>query len=401
MGIPALKGIRVLEIGNLVAAPSAGRILADFGADVIKVEPPEGDPLRKWGRESPTGSSWWWHMQARNKRLVAVDLKSEAGRGVVRNLAGQCDLLIENLRPGRLNSWGLGYADLIVENPGLIYITISGYGLTGPYKDRPGFGHIAESMGGIRHVTGYPDQPPVRTGISLGDEVAALQAVIGGLMALYRREVDPNHRGDYVDVALTESILALTEAMLPEYLQVGIVQERTGNQLLRAAPSNIYPTVDKRWVAIGANTTKTFASLVNLMGKPELAMDSRYQTNPDRVAHVSELDDLIAAWTAQKSLQWLLTQLNNSGVPAGPVMTAKDMAEDAQFLARDMILHVPDANLGAVGMPGVVPKLVRHGGEVRCPGGALGQNTKEVLRDILKISDEKLQELEEAGVIRA
>ncbi len=400
MTIPALQGLRVLEIGNLVAAPSAGRILADFGAEVIKLESLDGDPLREWGRPSPTGSSWWWHMQSRNKRLISVDLKTQEGRKLVHQLAQKCDVLIENLRPGRLNSWGLGYADLVEGNPGIIYVSISGYGLTGPYQDRPGFGHIAESMGGIRYVTGFPDMPPVRTGVSLGDEVAALQAVIGALMALYRRQVDPEHKGDYVDVALTESVLALTEAMLPEYLQEGVVQERTGNQLLRAAPSNIYPTQDGRWLAIGANSSKTFKSLMTLMDKPELAEEGGYATNTDRVAHVNQLDALISNWTTQRPLDKLLAQLHDAGVPAGAVMDARDIAEDPQFKAREMVVHVPGPGETKVGMTGVVPKLLHHGGHIHHAGGNIGEDTKDVLSHLLQLSEDEMKELERAGIIR-
>ncbi|MHB1684260.1 MAG: CaiB/BaiF CoA transferase family protein [Bacilli bacterium] len=399
MGKSPLSGVRVLELGTLVAAPSAGRIFADFGADVIKIEAPDGDPLRKWGKLAPSGSSWWWHMQARNKRLVAVDLKTSEGQKIVQDLARQSDILIENLRPGRLTAWNLGYEQVAAVNPSIVYVSISGYGQSGPYRERAGFGNIAESMGGLRFVTGFPDMPPVRTGISLGDEVAAFQAVIGALMALHRRTVDPDRKGDHVDVALTESVLSLTEGMLSEYLHEGVVQERTGNQLLRAAPSNIYPTADHKWIAIGANSSGTFTKLLTIMNRMDLLNDSRFQSNPGRVAHADELDQWIAEWTAQYSLNDLVEMLNHAGVPAGLVMNAEDIAHDPQYLARGMIQYVSSANLGEVGMPGVVPTLKHHPGAIRTIGGEIGQHTNEVLQELLNLSSEQIEQLREHAVV--
>lgn len=395
-----LAGIRVLEIGTLVAAPSATRILGDFGADVIKVEAIEGDPLRKWGELAPSGSSWWWYMQARNKRLVSVNLKTAEGQTIVRDLAKTVDILIENQRPGRLASWGLGYEDISKDNPGIIYVSISGYGLTGPYRDRAGFGNIAESMGGLRHVTGFPDGPPMRVGVSLGDEVAAFQAVIGALTALYRRQVDPAGRGDFVDVALTESVLSLSEGMIPEYLQAGIIQQRTGNDLGRSAPSNMYPTNDGRWIAIGANSPGTFPKLLACMDRMDLSDDPRYQTNAGRVAHVQALDALITDWTKQRTLDELMEILNQNGVPAGPVMDAKDIAEDVQYQHRQMIVKVASNSVGDVGMPGVVPKLTHHPGTIRSAGGELGENTEEVLCELLGYSSEMLVGLRARGIVQ-
>jgi len=398
-GTPPLTGVRVLEIGNLVAAPSAARILAEFGADVIKVEAPEGDPLRKWGALSPSGSSWWWYAQNRNKRLISIDMKTQAGRDLVRDLACTADILIENLRPGRLNAWGLGYEDIAALNPGIVYVSISGFGLTGPYRERPGFGNIAESMGGIRYVTGFANQPPVRTGVSIGDEVAAFQAVIGALMALHRRNQDPDGRGDHVDVALTESVLSITEGMVSEYLHEGMVQERTGNQLLRAAPSNIYPTHDGRWLAIGANSTGTFSQLLKVMGRSELETDPRFQTNPSRVAHADELDDLISAWTKQYGLHALMDWLNDAGVPAGPVMSARDISEDLQYRERDMIQFATSPEVGEVGMIGVVPRLLHHPGEIRYAAGAIGQHSDEILQQLLQLSTTEIDDLRKRGVV--
>lgn len=397
---PPLTGVRVLEIGNLVAAPSAARMLAEFGADVIKIEGPSGDPLRKWGRLAPSGSSWWWYAQNRNKRLISIDLKTEAGREIVRELAGQTDVLIENLRPGKLESLGLGYDELSALNPGLVYVSISGFGLTGPYRDRPGFGNIAESMGGIRYVTGFPDRPPVRTGVSIGDEIAAFEAVIGTLMALYRRNMDPAGRGDHVDVALTEAVLSITEGMVSEYLHEGVVQERTGNQLLRAAPSNIYLTKDERFIAVGANSPGTFSGLLTVMGRLDLKDDPRYQTNPARVAHADDLDELISSWTRQHSADDLVAWLNAAGVPAGPVMSAGDVVVDRQYHERNMIVYAPSAEVGPVGMIGVVPKLRHHPGQIRHAAGSLGSHTDEVLKEVLQWSSERVEAARNSGVVR-
>lgn len=395
-----LAGIRVLELGQLVAGPSATRILGDFGAEVIKIEPPEGDALRQWGEVGPSGWSWWWSMQARNKRLVAIDLKQPEGQDLVRGLAAQADVLVQNLRPGLLRRWGLDYQDLQAVNPSLIYASISGYGLTGPYSDRPGFGNIAESMGGIRYVTGFPDGPPVRTGLSLGDELAAFQAAIGILVALYRRSQDPEHMGDHIDAALSEAALALTEGMLPEYLNAGLVQERTGNQLLRAAPSGIYPTRDGKWVAISANSTDTFARLGAAMHRTGLFQELRFATNAGRVRHVDELDACIGQWTGELSLAQVLETLTHAGVPVGPVMNARDIADDPQVRARDMVVFVEDASGVEVGMLGVVPKLTRSPGTIRWAGGSVGADTEAVLAEMLQISGSELARLRTAGVIR-
>ncbi|PSR24674.1 formyl-CoA transferase [Sulfobacillus thermosulfidooxidans DSM 9293] len=398
MDTMSLQGIRVLEIGQLVAAPSAARILADFGADVIKVEPLDGDPLRHWGAMSPLGHSWWWSMQSRNKRLIAVNLKHPTGQHIIRELAKQSDVLIANLRPGRLAQWELGYEHLHSLNPKLIYVDISGFGLTGPYRDRPGFGNIAEAMGGIRYITGFPDRPPVRTGVSLGDELAALYAVIGILIALVQRGRDG--LGEHIDVSLVESVLAITEALIPDYVNAGIIQERTGNQLLRAAPSNTYPTRDQQWIAIGANSSATFEALTTVMQQPQLVNDPRFSSNEQRVRHATELDTLIAAWTIEHDLSDLMQRLLQAGIPAGPVMSARDIAEDVQIQFRQMIAYAPQDNGEPTGMLGIVPKLTRHPGKVRWAGGSIGQHTEDVLTTLLHISPTELAVWREQGIIR-
>ncbi|MCL6599558.1 MAG: CoA transferase [Alicyclobacillus macrosporangiidus] len=394
-----LEGIRVIELGSVVAGPFAARVLADFGAEVIKIEPKTGDPLRTWGRLSPAGWSWWWYAQARNKRLMVVDLHQPDGQAIVQALMARSDAVIENFRPGTLDRWHLGYEDAKKLNPAIVYASISGFGQSGPYRDRPGFGNIAESMSGMRYVTGYPDRPPVRVGFAIGDEIAALYTVIGILMSLLRRERARDGQGDRVDVALTEAVFSLTEAALTEYLHEGVVQERTGNQLTRSAPSNIYPTRDGRWVAIGANTDHIFPRLLQAMDRADLAGDSRFSDNQSRVQNVAELDAIISAWTAQYDAVELLALLNQHDVPAGPVMSVADIAIDPQYEARDMILRVPADTGEEIGMPGVVPKLANHPGRVDRAGGRLGRDTDAILQEVLGWTAEQIQEARRKGVI--
>ncbi|WAH36806.1 CaiB/BaiF CoA transferase family protein [Alicyclobacillus dauci] len=340
-----LEGIRVLELGSVVAGPFASRLLADFGAEVIKIEPKSGDPLRTWGRMSPNGWSWWWYSQARNKKLMVVDLHKQEGQDIVRELISKSDALIENFRPGTMAKWKLGYEDAKRINPGIVYTSISGYGQTGPYSTRPGFGNIAESMSGMRYVTGFPDHPPVRVGFSIGDEITALYAVIGTLMSLLRRERAQDRQGDFIDVGLTEAVFSLTEASLTEYLHEGVVQQRSGNQLARSAPSNIYATKDDRWIAIGANTDKIFPRLLGAMNRLDLQSDSRFQGNQARVKHAHELDEIISAWTQQFSLSEVNQILSDHDVPAGPVMSVADIANDPQYQHREMACRMPMVKL--------------------------------------------------------
>ena len=378
-----LAGVRVLELGSLIAGPFCGRILADFGADVLKIEPPgSGDPLRTWSLVTEHGSLWSM-VQSRNKRTVAVDLRTGEGREVVRRLAGQCDVLIENFRPGRMEEWGLGYEELARERPALVMVRISGFGQSGPYSHRPGFGNIAESMGGIRYITGWPDSPPLRVGLSLGDSIAALYGVIGTLLALH--DARASGRGQVVDVALTESVLSLLEAIVPEYGYDGRVRERTGNLLGGAAPTSTYFTADRRWIAIGANGDSIFRRFCAAIGQPELPDDPRYATNQARRKHVADLDRIIGAWVAGRTLDEAMAVMDAHDVPAGPVYSVADIAADPQFRAREMLLEVPDERLGTILMPGIVPRLSRTPGAVRWPGPDVGAHTAEVLRDLLGI----------------
>ncbi|MBV9438486.1 MAG: CoA transferase, partial [Candidatus Eremiobacteraeota bacterium] len=314
---PPLDGMRVLELGSSVAGPSACRTLADLGAEVLKVEPPEGDALRTWGPPASDGTSWWFKSHNRNKRFLSFDLHDAVERATVRAIALQCDVLVENFRPGRLDAWGLGYESLRADHPRLIYASISGYGQDGPYRERAGFGNIAESMSGLRYVTGFPDRPPVRVGISLSDELAALWCVTGVLAALHARERDGH--GDYIDVSLLEGSIAVTQGQLPEYAALGIVRERQGNLHNAVAPSGIYPTRDGKYIAIGANANSIFKRFVAAIGRPELADDPRYAGNRERTERAHEIDEIVTAWTQTVDAARADAILAAAGVPAGPV----------------------------------------------------------------------------------
>lgn len=379
-----LSGIRVLELGQLIAAPVATRILADFGAEVVKVEPPgSGDPLRTWG----AGDSLWWRHQSRGKRLVTADLRQEAGRDLVRRLVAHCDVLVENFRPGRLAEWGLGDDDLRPVRRDLVIVHVSGYGQTGPYRTRPGFGNIAESMGGLRYLSGEPDGPPMRVGVSLGDEIAALHAVIGVLLGLRARP-------ETVDVALTESVFSVLENTLTEYVHLGVVRERTGNVLLNAAPSGVYETADHRWLAIGGNGDSIFRRLCRAIGRDDLASDPGLADNRGRMARVGELNAVLAGWVGAHPLDEAMAVLEGADVPAGPVYSIADIAADPQSRARDMIMEV-----GGFAMPGVVPRLSEHPGRVAWAGMALGAHNAEVYGQLLGIGADELAGLARQGVI--
>ena len=398
-----LAGVRVLEFGSFVAAPLVARMLADFGAEVIKVEPPrKGDELRSWGTMIPTNEgaiSAWWLSQARNKRLITLDLHHPTGQKLALDLIQHSAIVIENFRPGRLESWNLGYERMCSVNPRVVLVRISGFGQTGPYRERAGYGNVGESMGGVRYVTGFPDRPPVRIGVSLGDALAAQQAAFGAMLALRASERDGH--GQVVDVALTESVFALTEAMLTEYAHMGIVRERMGNSMLRAAPSNVYQTRDGHWFAIGGNGDNVFRRLVRAMGQPELFEDERFHTNPSRVAHHQELDTLIGAWVALHTQQELQALLDEAGVPAGPVMSIADIAHDQQFQQRGMIAEIPDARMpdGVTVMSGIVPSLTETPGAITHSGGALGADNFQVYTELLGISPTELADLSAEGVI--
>lgn len=398
-----LSGIRVLELSSIIAGPMAARILGDFGADVIKAEVPgQGDELRRWGTMLETNvgpiSAWWFSM-ARNKRLITLNLREPTGQALALKLIAQSDIVIENFRPGRLEAWNLGYERMQEVNPGVILVRMSGYGQTGPYSQYAGYGNIGESMGGLRYITGYPDQPPVRIGVSLGDALAANQAALGAMMALQARQ--HTGRGQVVDVAITEAVFAMTEAMLTEHAHVGVVRERKGNILSQTAPSNIYQTQDKRWLAIGGNGDNVFRRFMQCLGRPELADDRRFCDNQSRIAHNSELDQIIGEWTEQHTLEEAKAILDRAGIPAGPVMSIADIAADPQYQARNMIVRVPDERLAEkeVVLPGIVPRLTETPGTIHHSGGELGADNSTVYHDLLGIDESEIQRLQAEGVI--
>ncbi|MDQ2913259.1 MAG: CoA transferase [Chloroflexota bacterium] len=391
-----LNGLRVLELGSLIAGPFCTRLLADMGARVIKVEPPGGDPLRDWGMVTDEGSLWSM-VQSRNKESVIIDLRKPDGQRLTRKLAGTVDILVENFRPGRLESWNLDPTVLREENPRLIVVRISGFGQSGPYRDRPGYGSTGEAMGGLRFITGFEDRPPLKVGVSLGDAVAALYATIGTLAALHRREV--TGYGETVDVALYESVFSLLEAILPEYGYAGPIRQRRGNALLGSAPSNVYPTGDDRWITIGANGDSIFRRFCAAIAQPELADDPRFADNQSRRANVAELDRLIEAWTRRHELRELWEILVRAEVPAAPVYSIADVVADPQYQARDMILRlIGPQGIGELLVPGVVPKFFDAPSSVRWLGRAAGADTAAVLRD-MGLDDAELDRLANRSII--
>ena len=381
-----LSGLKVLELGQLIAGPFAGKTLGDFGAEVIKIEPPgDGDPLRQW-RLLHQGTSVWWQVQSRNKQSVVLDLRTPEGRADVAALAAEADVLIENFKPGTLEKWGLGYDTLAAANPGLIMLRISGYGQTGPYRDLPGFAVVAEAMGGLRHLMGEPGRPPVRAGVSLGDTLAALHGVIGVLLALQARSRSvsadapeaPKGRGQVVDVALYESVFNCMESLLPEYSAFGTVRQPAGSALPGIAPSNAYRCADGQ-VVIGGNGDSIFKRLMAAIGRDDLGADPGLADNARRAARVDELDAAITAWTVQRPVAEVVAVLQAASVPAGRIYTVADIASDPHFIARGMIDQATTPDGLALAVPGIVPKLSATPGSVRSPAPTLGQHTAAVL----------------------
>ncbi len=393
-----LSDVRVVELGQLLAGPFCGQLLGDFGAELIKLEDPgRGDPMREWGREKPYGISLWWSIVARNKKSATCNLRTKEGQDLVRRLAATSDVLVENFRPGTLERWGLGPEQLWEVNPRLVVTRVTGYGQSGPYAPRAGFGSIGEAMGGIRYVTGDPDRPPSRTGISLGDALAATFAALGTLVALHVRE--RTGRGQVVDSAIYEAVLALMESLLPEWEVASYQRERTGSVLPNVSPSNVYPTRDADMILIGANQDSVFRRLAVVMGRPELADDERYSTHGARGANMADLDDIIAAWTATYDADDLLPLLHDGGVPAGRIFRARDMFADPHFAAREAIVRVAHPELGQVPMQNVFPRLSATPGAVRHSGPALGEHNDYVYRELLGLSDADIAKLADLGVI--
>ncbi|MEA3194877.1 MAG: formyl-CoA transferase [Betaproteobacteria bacterium] len=375
-----LAGVRVLELGSLIAGPFCAKTLADFGAEVIKIEPPgEGDPLRRW-RRLRNGTSLWWHVQSRNKKSVTCDLRRPEGQEIVRRLARRAHVVVENFRPGALEKWNLGWEALSRENPKLVLVRISGYGQTGPYRERPGFGAIGEAMGGLRHVTGFPGQPPVRPNLSIGDTIASLHGVMGALLAL--REAEKNGKGQIVDVALYESVFNCSESLLPEYDADGYVRERSGSTLPGIAPSNLYPCKDGTYVLIAGNADSLYRRLMSAIGREDLRDDPALARNDGRAAQMERIDDAISAWTSRLSQEDVLRAMEKAEVPAGIIYTAADIASDPHYAARGMIESIVASDGEPLKVPGIVPKLSMTPGEIRSAAPKLGEHTDAVLREV-------------------
>ena len=395
----ALDGLRLIELGQLIAGPFCGQLMADHGAEVIKVEPParpgdgaDGDPMRQWGRGKPV----WFPVIGRNKKTITLNLRDPRGQDLLKQLVKKSDFLLENFRPGTLEKWGLGYAALSAENPGLIMIRVSGYGQTGPYAPRAGYGSIGEAMGGIRNLAGDPGTPPSRVGLSIGDSLAATFACLGAMMALHHR-----HRtgeGQVVDSAIYEAVLAMMESTVPEFTEAGFIRERTGSILPGVAPSNVYPCADGD-ILIGANQNSVFARLAEAMGQPELATDPRYATHNARGENQAELDDLIADWTRSRKAVDVLDAMERHGVPAGKIFKAPDMLEDPHFAAREALVKVAHPQFRNLVMQNVFPKLSATPGRVNWPGQPLGAANHEIYQQLLGLSDDDLAGLGQDGVI--
>ena len=392
-----LQGIKVIELGSLIAGPYAGTLLAQFGAEVIKIETPvNGDPLRKW-RKLHDGTSLWWYSQSRNKKSVTLNLKSERAQQIVRDLVKDADVVIENFRPGLMESWGLGWEQLSAINPKLVMVRISGYGQSGPYRERPGFAAIAESMGGLRYLSGYADRPPVRVGVSLGDSLASLYGVIGALLAMHHVKANRG-TGQFIDVALYEAVFGIMESLIPEYAMFEHVRERTGSSLPGISPSNTYLCADGNYVIIAGNGDGIFKRLMQAIGLPEFAEDARFADNARRVQHNDLLDGVIGEWTARHPIDAVLQVLEQADVPSGRIYTAADIARDPQYAARGMIERhtLPDGQ--PIDLPGIVPKLSATPGSTRWVGPELGEHTDEVLH-ALGLDAAALDSLRAEGII--
>ena len=397
MGRGPLADLVVIELGTLIAGPFCGQILADFGAEVIKLEDPgTGDPMRQWGRSLPKGLSPWWPVIGRGKKSVTLNLRDPQGQGIARDLIAGADILIENFRPGTLEKWGLAYDQLSALNPRLIMARVSGFGQTGPYARRAGYGLIGEAMGGLRAITGEADRPPARAGVSIGDSLAATHAAMGVLMALHVRE--KTGRGQVIDASIYESVLAMMENLVTEYDITGYIRERSGAILPGIAPSNVYPTSDGM-ILIGGNGDTVFARLCEAMGEPALKDEPRYRDHASRGVNQTELDERISAWTRTRTLAELLALLEAHGVPCGRVYRAPDMLEDPQYAARESLVTVDHPVFGKIRMQNAFPRLSETPGEVRWPGPALGEHTQAVLREKLGLGADRIAALKAAGIV--
>jgi crotonobetainyl-CoA:carnitine CoA-transferase CaiB-like acyl-CoA transferase len=391
-----LEGVRVLELGQLLAGPWAGAILAYFGADVIKVEPPEGDPLRGWRVLDETGTSYWWRSLARNKRCIALDLRAPEGRAIAKRLALRCDVLIENFRPGTMEKWDLGPEVFAREKPELVYARVSGYGQSGPYAARPGYAAIAEAFGGLRAITGFADQTPVRANISLGDTLAGLHAALGIAMALFDR--NKSGLGQSIDVALYEAVFSVLEGVVPEYSGAGVVRAPSGATISGVVPSNLYPCKGGRAVIIGANGESVFRRLMVAIGRGDLAQDPELASNAGRVRHSARIDSAIASWTSERTPGEAIDALCDAGVPVGPIYDAADMRRDPHFRARDLFEPVI-VNGTTIDLPAIAPKLERTPGHTRWAGPEKAAHTDEILNDVLGMSPDEVAALRGRSVV--
>jgi formyl-CoA transferase len=393
-----LSDLRLIEMGTLLAGPFCGQLMGDFGAEVIKVEPPgKGDPMREWGQEKQHGMSLWWPVIARNKKSVTLNLRETEGQEIARELISKADFLLENFRPGTMERWNLSYEELKKINPGLIMIRVSGFGQTGPYSKRAGFGAVGESMGGLRYVCGDPKTPPSRMGISIGDSLAATFACIGGLTALHHRE--RTGEGQVVDSAIYEAVLNMMESLITEYDQADYIRERQGSILPNVAPSNVYPTKDDNMILIAANQDTVFKRLTEAMDRPDLAEDEKYMTHSARGANQVELDDIISEWTRTIDAPELEDMMSECGIPSGKIYRAPEMLEDAHFKAREAIIKTQHPKFGELLMQNVAPKLSATPGSIRSPGPELGQHNEEIYRNVLNYDDDRIAALSAAGII--
>jgi len=396
-----LAGIRVVELGSLLAGPFTGRLLGDMGAEIIKVEPPgKPDPLREWGKARYKGRSLWWPVQSRNKMCVTLDLRRERGQELLLELAKRSDVVVENFRPGTLERWNLGWAELSDANPALVLCRVSGYGQTGPYAPRAGFASVAEAMGGMRHLNGFPGEPPPRMHLSLGDSLAGMFAAQGILAALYRRDALGGEKGQVVDVSLMESCFALLESTVTEYDRLGIVRGPGGTGLKGVAPSNIFRSRDEKWIVIAANADNVFRRLCDAMDRPELADDERFSTHLARGERQEELEGIVAEWAGRHDAEEIDRILNEAGVICGPIYTIADIFEDEHFRAREMLVEHEDPEFGAYLGPGIVPKFSETPGRVRWSATwEPGSHNREVYCDLLGLSDDAFAELTQEGVL--
>jgi formyl-CoA transferase len=402
---PLLRSLRVLELGHYIAAPFATRIMADLGADVIKVEPPgRGDPVRTWGMQVD-GKSLWWSIHGRNKRSVTINMRHPEARGLVLDLAKEVDVVVENYRPGQLEKWGLGPKDFEAAKRGLVLVRISGYGQTGPEASRSGFGVIGEAKGGLRHLCAYPedvtDLPPVRTGIAIGDDISGFYAAIGALAAVIEQRADPHPEIRVVDVALGEAVMTLLEGQLPEYGKFGKIREPSGSWVSSAAPSNAYKSKDGAWVLVAGNSDPLFKALAGVMGQPGLVDDPRFADNPSRCDNVVELDQIIGAWVATLTAEEALEKLDSVNIPSSKIYTIADIAADEQYRARRAVMEVEDPHFGAVLHPGVVPVVagLERESQIRWTGPDIGQHTEEVLAEVLGLERDEIARRRASGLI--